>query len=160
MSKNITDSPLGPALFIKNTLRKKREPKWLSWKVIFKIGSLLWGRATFFLHNHVYKNESSTPEKRAVFQNGSPGEPFSKKRLETVLFLKKESCYSSPRELLRLSWRAVSPDKKRLKTVLTWKREPFSKWLPFLQKRTILALLGSLIGIWCYFREESRFFLR
>ncbi len=42
---------------------KKREPKWLSWRVILKIGSLLWGRATFFLHNHVY---------RGWHQNGAP----------------------------------------------------------------------------------------
>ena len=37
-----------------NALRKKREPKWLSWRVIFKIGSLLWRRAVFILHNHVW----------------------------------------------------------------------------------------------------------
>ena len=30
---------------IYTTLRKKKEPKWLSWRVILKFGSLLWKRA-------------------------------------------------------------------------------------------------------------------
>ena len=39
---------LSHLLHWKGSTEKKREPKWLSWRVILKIGSLLWGRATFF----------------------------------------------------------------------------------------------------------------
>ena len=41
------------------TEKKKREPKWLSWRVILKIGSLLKRRAVFFLHNHVFCSETA-----------------------------------------------------------------------------------------------------
>ncbi len=38
-----------PSYFIiSQYTEKKREPTWLSWRVILKIGSLLWRRAVFF----------------------------------------------------------------------------------------------------------------
>ncbi len=126
---------------------KKREPKF--WKSALFCG----GEPRFFLHNHVYKNKSSTPEKRAVFQYGSQGEPFSKNRLETVLFLKKESCYGSPREL--------SPDKKVENGAVLEKRAIF-KMTPFHWKEDYFGSLGEPDWIGCSlltWRAKSDLFL-
>ncbi len=47
----------------------------------------------------MFGEKSSTSEKRAVFQHGSPGKPFSKKRLETALFFSREHHFITKMEL-------------------------------------------------------------
>ncbi len=128
---------------VKKYDEKKREPKWLTWRVILKISSLFVGKGHFFFII-MFRKMKVLPLKRELFSKTESRFPKSlprrgvfKKRLEMVLLLKKESHYGFPREVLWLSWRAISPDKKRLKMVLTWKREMFSKWLPFRQRSTI-----------------------
>ena len=73
------------------TLRKKREPKWLSWRVVLKISSLLWGRAAFFFII-MFRKKKAAPLKR---------EPFSKTALWAVIAL-QGSCYGSPGETFHL----------------------------------------------------------
>ena len=68
----------------------------------------------FFLHNHVWRKKSSTSEKRAVFQNGSPGEPFSKKRLETALFFSKKALFKLSKSTIIALLESRFPDEKKV----------------------------------------------
>ena len=98
-----------------------------------KISSLLQGRAILFF---IIMFEAP-PLKREPFSKTLLQEnPFPKKSLETALFLKKKiRCYSFPVELLQWGFSHG---------------ELFSTWLLFLQRSTILTLLKSQFGIWCY----------
>ncbi len=58
-----------------STLRKK-EPKWLSWRVILK--TFFRGEPFFFLHNHVWRKKSSTSEKSCFPNRLSRTDVFQK----------------------------------------------------------------------------------